>query len=256
MFDGRVVVAGEQLSDGSIPDQPPSPADPVGDVVDFAGGLGHITQVQQRPDFHQRQLDRLGYVETVRVEQTVAGSAQRVQRLHRLGEHRCLQDRRGDVGRIDQRYRQRGHDLPGGQLLRMHLAVQVHVGVRDQQVHSECRTAWAEDRRQPGPRHPGVLGDYLAQNPHQLGGHLLGGGEPAPWVRVSGAAQQPGERVVGHQDRVVFGQPVYVAAIVGAQVQGERRERASHGVDVGGHRGAGPYDLWRLEAGCPIQVAE
>ena len=116
MFDRGVIVAGDQLGDGPIPDQAPSPADPFGQVVELAGRLCDVTEIQERADFHQRQLDRLGQVDALRVQGAVPGRTQRG----------------GDVGRIDQRHRQRGDDLPGGQLLRMHLAVQVHVGVGDQ----------------------------------------------------------------------------------------------------------------------------
>ena len=51
---GRIVVAGEQLGDGSVPHQSPLPADPLGQVVELAGGLGHVAEVQQRADLHQR----------------------------------------------------------------------------------------------------------------------------------------------------------------------------------------------------------
>ena len=84
----------------------------------------------------------------------------------------------------------------------------------------------------------------------------MGRGEPASRIGVGGAPQQPAEGVVGLQNRVACGEPVLVAAIAGAQVQGERSERAPHGVDVGGHGGAGPHDLRRLEAGCAVEVAE
>ncbi|CFS23180.1 Uncharacterised protein [Mycobacterium tuberculosis] len=52
MFGGRVIVAGEQLGDGPVPDQSPSPANAFGQIVEFSGGLGHIAEIQQRADFH------------------------------------------------------------------------------------------------------------------------------------------------------------------------------------------------------------
>ena len=138
----------------------------------------------------------------------------------------------------------------------MHLAVEVDVGVRDQQVHSERRTRRAEHRRQAGPGHVAVLGDHLAQHTQQLSRHLLGAAEPPPRVGVDGAAQQPGERVVLRQHRVVVGQPVDVAALAGAQFQRQRRQRAAHRVDVAGHRRPGTHDLGRLVTRCAVEVSE
>ena len=138
----------------------------------------------------------------------------------------------------------------------MHLAVEVHVGVRDQQIDPERRPRRAEHRRQARPRHPGVLRDHLAQHAQQLPRHLLGAGEPPPRIRVDGAAQQPAERVVFSQHRIVFGQPVDVAALAGAQVQRQRRQRAADRVDVGRHGRAGADDLRRLETRCAVQVSE
>ena len=91
---------------------------------------------------------------------------------------------------------------------------------------------------QAGPRHAGVLGDDLAQHAEQLTRHLLGAGEPPARIGVDRAAQQPAERIVLREHGIVLGQAVDVAAVAGAQVQRQRRQRAADGVDVGGDRRA------------------
>jgi serine/threonine-protein kinase PknG len=87
MLAGRLVVAGEQFGHPAVPDQPPSPADPLGKVVEFSGGLGHIAEIEQRPHLHQRQLDGLRQIDVVGIHCAVAECAQRIQRLHRLRQH-------------------------------------------------------------------------------------------------------------------------------------------------------------------------
>ena len=98
MLCRRIVVGGQQLGDGAEPHQPPAPADPLGEVVELAGGLGDVAEVQQRADLHQRQLDRLGEVDALGVQRAVPRRPQRIQRLHRLTQHRRRQHRRADVG--------------------------------------------------------------------------------------------------------------------------------------------------------------
>ncbi len=186
----------------------------------------------------------------------MAECAQRIQCLHRLRQHGRLQQRRSDVGRIDQRHLQRGDDLLRGQLLRMHMAVEVYVGVRDQQLLAERRTAAGEDGRQTRPPHTAVVCDHLPQHAGQLTQHLLGAGEPPARIRIDCAAQQAAERVVlvVAPDRPREARRRNGPA--GPQLQCQRRQRAADGVDVAGHRRTGPHDLRRLVTRRAVQIAE
>ena len=65
------------------------------------------------------------------------GRPQRVQGLHRLGQHRGRQHRCRDVGGIYQRNRQGGDDLRCGEFLGMHQTVEVDVGMGDEQFDAE-----------------------------------------------------------------------------------------------------------------------
>jgi hypothetical protein len=46
MLCSRLVVGCQHLRDGAEPDEPPAPADPLGQIVELAGGLGDIAEVE------------------------------------------------------------------------------------------------------------------------------------------------------------------------------------------------------------------
>ena len=75
-------------------------------------------------------------------------------------------------------------------------------------------------------------------------------------IRIGGATKQPPKRVVAVQRRIVVGQAVRVTAVLRGQVHRECRQRAPHGIDIGGDRRSGLHNLRGLEPGRAVEIAE
>ena len=69
-------------------------------------------------------------------------------------------------------------------------------------------TSGLNTRGEGRPRHAVGDREHLAQHPGELFGHLARGAEPAVRVRVGGAPQQPGERLLLAEQRHPVGQAV------------------------------------------------
>ena len=117
------------------------------------------------------------------------------------------------------------------------------LGVGEQQARGERAAGRGEDRRRRGARTLLVDGQHLPAHAVELLGHLVGGAEPVQRIRVRGAQQQPVQRLVPQQQRVVVGQLGLDPAPRGLDAERQHRERAADGVEVRCRRELGANDL-------------
>ena len=124
-------------------------------------------------------------------------------------------------------------------------------GVVEQQARGERAAGRGEDPGRSGARALLVDGPHLPAHAVELLGHLVGGAEPVQRIRVRGAQQQPVQRLVPQQQRMVVGQLGRDPASRGLDAQCQHRERATDGVEVGCGRELRPDDLRGVVADVP-----
>ena len=113
----------------------------------------------------------------------------------------------------------------------------------DQQARGERAPRRGEDRRLSGPRALLVDGQHLAPHAVELLGHLVRRPEPVPRIRVRGPEQEPVQRLVAEQQRVVAGELGRDPVLRGLDAQRQHRQGAADRVQVRGGRQLGADDL-------------